>query len=171
MKSGQADIPPSLAPKMLSMMNALDELQSTFAPFVSKPHTELFGKLNALERAKAHVMEAYTVNALFWALIKMSSDSDAEQAEKDLKAEMGRIKEAQKRIADLEARANMQRIDRAAARRFIQHGLGSSDKRKSNAPVAKEEEEEDHNNPGSAPLNTKPKKRSKLQANIDSSWQ
>ncbi|KAA0185740.1 hypothetical protein HAZT_HAZT007107, partial [Hyalella azteca] len=125
----KTDIPPSLAPKMLAMMKAIDELKTGLSPIVSKPHHEVLAKLDHLERAKIHIMESYTLNALFWALIKLSSDSDAEQLEKDIKTELGRIKGVQQRVAELEARASMQRIDQAAARRFINHGLGTSGKR------------------------------------------
>ncbi|XP_018010254.1 nuclear nucleic acid-binding protein C1D [Hyalella azteca] len=158
----KTDIPPSLAPKMLAMMKAIDELKTGLSPIVSKPHHEVLAKLDHLERAKIHIMESYTLNALFWALIKLSSDSDAEQLEKDIKTELGRIKGVQQRVAELEARASMQRIDQAAARRFINHGLGTSGKRKKKSSIAKEEE---------VSTVQMPKKRSKLQDDINSSWQ
>jgi len=61
--------------------------------------------------------------------MKMSGQTDISHIEADCKLEMGRIKTAQKKISEIEARANMQRIDREAANRFIHHGLGKSIKR------------------------------------------
>lgn len=42
----------------------------------------------------------------------------------DYKIEMSRLREAQGRIAEIEARAHRQRINTQAASRFIEHGLG-----------------------------------------------
>ena len=61
--------------------------------------------------------------------MKMSSDSDLESLESDCKLEMNRFKEAQKKLAEIEARERMQRIDQDAVRRFVHHGLGKPMKR------------------------------------------
>ena len=73
-------------------------------------------------------------DVLFTAQMKLSGETDLTQLEADYKVEMGRIKEAQGRVGELEARANMQRIDRAAARRFVQHGLGLSRRKRGEWP-------------------------------------
>lgn len=48
----------------------------------------------------------------------------------DYKVEMGRLKETQTRIAEVEARAHRSRVDSQAASRFIRHGLGLNTRNK-----------------------------------------
>lgn len=69
------------------------------------------------------------LSLLVTALVKISNDVDTAKIEEDVKLEMMRLKKAQDRLSEIEARSRMQRIDREAARRFVQHGLGKPNKR------------------------------------------
>ncbi|KAG0719515.1 Nuclear nucleic acid-binding protein C1D [Chionoecetes opilio] len=85
-------------------------------------------RLSPLERAKAGMMEVYTINSLFWMLMKSSGEEIDETLREDYKIEMGRLKDAQGRLAEVEARAQRQPVDTRAAARFIRRGLGISTK-------------------------------------------
>ncbi|XP_063590819.1 nuclear nucleic acid-binding protein C1D-like [Penaeus indicus] len=124
--SSQGDFPPGMAPKMLNMLKELDGIEKELQPLISQPYHEVLRKLSPQEKAKVGMMEIYGINSLFWVLMKTSSEDIASTLRDDYKVEMQRLRETQERIAELEARANMQHIDKQAAKRFINHALGKN---------------------------------------------
>lgn len=113
-----------MAPKMLKLVKVLNDLESKMKPLISKPHHEVLRKLSPLERAKVGLMEVYTINSLFWVLMKTSGEDIDSTLRDDYKVEMGRLKETQSRLVEVEARSQRQRVDTQVASRMIQHGLG-----------------------------------------------
>ncbi|KAK7084049.1 hypothetical protein SK128_007586 [Halocaridina rubra] len=122
--NSQAEFPPGMAPKMLKIVKILSELENKLQPLISKPYHEVLTKMPPMERAKMGMMELYTVNTLFWSLMRTSGEEVDTTLKDDYKIEMGRLKETQSRLAELEARSRRQRMDLEAASRFIHHGLG-----------------------------------------------
>ncbi|XP_045601271.1 nuclear nucleic acid-binding protein C1D [Procambarus clarkii] len=119
----QGDFPPGMAPKMLNLLKIIDSLEKDLTPLISHPYHEVLNKLLSLERAKIGMMEIYTINSLFWVLMRTSGEDIDASLRDDYKVEMGRLKETQARIAEIEARAHRPTLDRPAAARFIRHGL------------------------------------------------
>ncbi|KAK3888408.1 hypothetical protein Pcinc_007536 [Petrolisthes cinctipes] len=76
-------------------------------------------ELSALERGKIGMMEVYTINSLFWVLMKVSGEDTDSSLRDDWKVEMGRLKETQGRLAEVEARLNRPPRDTQAATRII----------------------------------------------------
>lgn len=126
--SSQGDFPPGMAPKMLNMLKELDSIEKELQPLISQPYHEVLRKLSPQEKAKVGMMEIYGINSLFWVLMKTSSEDIVSALRDDYKVEMQRLRETQERIAELEARANMQHIDKQAAKRFITHALAKNKK-------------------------------------------
>lgn len=60
--------------------------------------------------------------------MKASGEEMDETLRDDYKVEMGRLKDTQGRLAEVEARAQRQPVDTRAAARFIRRGLGISTK-------------------------------------------
>lgn len=118
------DFPQGMAPKMLNLLKVVDGLEKDLAPLISRPYHEVFSKLSPLDRAKIGMMEIYTINALFWVLMRTSGEDTAATLREDCKVEMARLKETQARISEIEARAHRQRLNTEAAARFISRGLG-----------------------------------------------
>lgn len=53
---GQPDIPPSLAPKMLAMMKAIDALQNGLEPLTKQPHHEVLAKVSLNIQLARHLL-------------------------------------------------------------------------------------------------------------------
>ncbi|XP_076069509.1 nuclear nucleic acid-binding protein C1D-like [Oratosquilla oratoria] len=126
---GLEDFPPGMAPRILSMTKAVNQLEENLEQLVSLPSHEVHEQLSPVERAKLGMLEIYAINSLFWVLMKTSGEDVDQSLREDYKVEMGRLKEAQGRLSELEARAHRSTIDRQAAGRFIRRGLGHSTRR------------------------------------------
>ncbi|XP_042215013.1 nuclear nucleic acid-binding protein C1D-like [Homarus americanus] len=120
----QEDFPYGMAPKMLNMLQVVDKIEKDLTPLISRPYYEVLNKLPPLDRAKIGMMEIYTINSLFWVLMRTSGEDIDLTLREDSKVEMNRLKETQARIGEVEARAHRQRLDTEVASRFIRHGLG-----------------------------------------------
>ncbi|XP_068225390.1 transcriptional regulator ATRX homolog [Palaemon carinicauda] len=125
----QPEFPKGMAPKMLRLVKVLNDLESKVEPLISKQHHDVLSKLSPAERAKVGLMEVYTINSLFWVLMKTSGENIDTTLRDDYKLEMGRLKETQGKLAELEARAQRPPIDVRAAARFIHRGLGINQRR------------------------------------------
>ncbi|XP_071542208.1 nuclear nucleic acid-binding protein C1D-like [Panulirus ornatus] len=123
-ETSHEDVPPGMAPKMLNLLKVVDKLERDLKPLISRQYYEVLNKLLPLERAKIGMMEIYTINSLFWVLMRTVGEDVDSSLRDDYKVEMGRLKETQARIAQVEARANRCQVDTQAAARFIRHGLG-----------------------------------------------
>uniref|UniRef100_A0A0N7ZCP4 Nuclear nucleic acid-binding protein C1D n=1 Tax=Scylla olivacea TaxID=85551 RepID=A0A0N7ZCP4_SCYOL len=122
------EFPPGMAPKMLSLLKSVTTLKQDLKSLLAQPYHEAFSKLSPLERAKVGMMEIYTINSLFWVLMKASGEEMEETLRDDYKVEMGRLRDTQGRLAEVEARAQRPATDTRAAARFIRQGLGITTK-------------------------------------------
>jgi len=131
------EFPPGMAPKILNLMKNLKQLEENLKPLTAKPYHEILSKLSPLEKSKVGIMEVYSINTLFWVLMRTSGEDVDPTLKDDYRLEMNRLKELQSRLSEVEARAGRARIDRKAAGRFIRHGLGK------NTREEREEEDDD----------------------------
>ncbi|XP_045112089.1 nuclear nucleic acid-binding protein C1D-like [Portunus trituberculatus] len=118
------EFPPGMAPKMLSLLKSVTTLEQDLKPLLAQPYHEAFSKLSPLERAKVGMMEIYTINSLFWVLMKASGEEMDETLRDDYKVEMGRLRDTQGRLSEVEAREQRPATDARVAARFIRQGLG-----------------------------------------------
>lgn len=135
----EEEFPPGMAPKMLSLLKSVTSLEKDLKPLLARPYHEAFSKLSPLERAKVGMMEIYTINSLYWMLMKASGEDVDDSLRDDYKVEMGRLRDTQGRLAEVEARAQRQPTDARVAARFIRRGLGLSGDREEESATADED--------------------------------
>ncbi|CAL4059502.1 unnamed protein product [Meganyctiphanes norvegica] len=123
------DFPPGMAPKILSLLKNLKQLEDNLKPLTAKPYHDILSTLSPLEKSKVGIMEVYSINTLYWVLMRISGEDVDTTLKDDYRVEMNRLKEIQSRLSEVERRAGRTRIDRQAAGRFIRQGLGRSARR------------------------------------------
>ena len=71
-------------------------------------------------RANMDLMSAYTLNSLFWMLLKTMGVNPGET---NVKQELDRVKEAMKRCKEIKEKEKRGKVDQAAAKRLVTSGL------------------------------------------------
>jgi exosome complex protein LRP1 len=108
----------------------IDELTSTLSPLLTPSLSTTSATLPLLEKAKLHVLAAYSIESLLFSAL-LASGTDAKSH--PLFAELGRLKKYFAKIKDAEeftatAGAPRARLDVGAAQRFIKHGLSGNER-------------------------------------------
>ncbi|KAJ4340245.1 hypothetical protein N0V95_007539 [Ascochyta clinopodiicola] len=108
----------------------IDELSSTLTPLLPPNSlSETSASLPLLEKAKLHVLAAYSIESLLFSTL-LASGADAKSHA--LFAELARLKGYFTKIKDAEAHIGREekraRLDVGAAQRFIKHGLAGNER-------------------------------------------
>eukprot|EP00088_Acartia_fossae_P007137 TRINITY_DN13321_c0_g1_i1.p1 TRINITY_DN13321_c0_g1~~TRINITY_DN13321_c0_g1_i1.p1 ORF type:complete len:164 (+),score=43.66 TRINITY_DN13321_c0_g1_i1:49-540(+) len=114
------DFPQELVDVVKKLNISLDNLDEGFADLLSHNRTEMYESMDPLTRAKVDIVSLYSINSLFWMLLKTLGHNP--QAS-DMKAELGRVQGAIKRCKEIQDREKRGKVDQQAAKRMITSGL------------------------------------------------
>merc|ERR1712130_713088 len=114
------DFPEELRETVKRLEAGLEGLQEGFSPLVQQNRSDFYQDLDALTRAKLDLVSLYSINSLFWILIKTLGHNP--QAS-DVKTELGRVRTAIARCKEIEDRAKRPRVEQDAAKRMVTSGL------------------------------------------------
>ena len=115
-----SDFPEELTDVVKSFHDSLTTVKTQLDLLQTVPRTELYEKLDPMGRASMDLMSAYTVNSLFWMLLKTMGVNPSET---NVKQELDRVKEAMKRCKEIKDKEKRGKVDQGAARRLVTSGL------------------------------------------------
>ncbi|KAK3217500.1 hypothetical protein GRF29_1g3240378 [Pseudopithomyces chartarum] len=124
------------------LADTIDDLSSALSPLLSTPLHTLTSTLPTLDKAKFHILTAYTIESLFFQALQ-ASGADAKSHR--VFAEIARLKNYYAKVKAAEAAGEGKggpttKLDKDAAARFIRHGLAGNERydREREERVAKE---------------------------------
>ncbi|KAJ4286761.1 hypothetical protein N0V90_013013 [Kalmusia sp. IMI 367209] len=105
----------------------IDDLTTALDPLLSTPLPTLTRTLPTLDKAKLHILAAYTLESLLFSALQASG---ANAKEHRVFAELARLKNYFAKIKAAEAAGEKptSRLDKGAAERFIRHGLAGNER-------------------------------------------
>ena len=115
-----SDFPEELTDVVKSFHDSLTTVKTQLDLLQTVPRTELYEKLDPMGRASMDLMSAYTVNSLFWMLLKTMGVNPSET---NVKQELDRVKEAMKRCKEIKDKEKRGKVDQGAAKRLVASGL------------------------------------------------
>ncbi|GAA99854.1 uncharacterized protein L969DRAFT_43341 [Mixia osmundae IAM 14324] len=110
---------------METFLTSFDTLDETLAPLLAKSLPDTLVNLTPLQKAKANVMLSYIINDLVWMFLKVQGHDAANHP---VMAQLKRVQGYFEKIkeAELGKAKPTQRLDRAAANRFISSAVKSA---------------------------------------------
>jgi len=119
-KFSDEDFPEELIETVKRFGSSLENLDTGFEDLLKLNRSELYEGLDPLTRAKLDIVSLYSVNSLFWMLMKTLGHNP--QAS-DMKTELGRVRGSIARCKEIQDREKRVRVDQGAAKRFVASGL------------------------------------------------
>ena len=138
------DFPEELTEVVKSFHDSLTQVKTQLDLLQTVPRTELYEKLDPMGRASMDLMSAYTVNSLFWMLLKTMGVNPSET---NVKQELDRVKEAMKRCKEIKDKEKRGKVDQGAARRLVTSGLWEPGQAKIRGGEEERERGEDYSPP------------------------
>lgn len=115
-----ANIPDEIKEKLASLDTALAQIETVFQPLLRTSQSELYEKLDAMDKAKLELAGVYTINSLFWTYLNICGVNPKEHG---VKQELDRIKSYMDRAKNIQDLAKAPKIDKAASKRFVKSAL------------------------------------------------
>jgi exosome complex protein LRP1 len=116
--------PSNLTPHLETLTNTLTTLSTALQPLTSTPTTQLASPLPLLDKAKLHVLTAYTIDSLLFAAVRLGRSS-AEARAHPVFAELARTRAYFEKIKEAEVGPEKPRlrVDKKAVGRFVKAGI------------------------------------------------
>ncbi|BDD63342.1 hypothetical protein MAP00_008243 [Monascus purpureus] len=116
-----------LFPLIERLDDNVDDLEEIFKPFLDLPLTATASKLPVLDKAKLHVLTTYALESLIFSYLRLQGVNAKEHP---VFRELTRVRQYFEKIKALETEPEKRSLmlDKAAAGRFIKHGLAGNDK-------------------------------------------
>jgi len=114
------DFPEELIETVKKFDLGLENLENGFEGLLKENRAELFENMDPLTRAKVDIVSLYSINSLFWMLLKTLGHNP--QAS-DVKAELGRVRSVISRCKEIQDREKRGRVNQGAAKRMVTSGL------------------------------------------------
>lgn len=110
--------------------STIDDLSDALSPILSTPLTSLNSTLPTLDKAKLHILTAYTLESLLFSALQASG---ADAKAHPIFPELARLKKYFGKVKDAEAAGEgkggpTSKLDKDAAARFIRHGLSGNER-------------------------------------------
>ncbi|KAJ5967385.1 hypothetical protein N7501_003633 [Penicillium viridicatum] len=119
--------PTDLLPLLEQLDDNVDDLEGVLQPLLASALLKNSNKLPVMDKAKLHVLITYTLESLIFSYLRLHG-VDAKQH--PVFRELTRVKQYFEKIKALETEPEERSmtLDKAAAGRFIKHGLAGNDK-------------------------------------------
>ncbi|KAJ5472544.1 hypothetical protein N7530_006545 [Penicillium desertorum] len=119
--------PTDLLPLLEQLDDNVDDLEGVLEPLLASTLVKSSNKLPVMDKAKLHVLITYTLESLIFSYLRLHG-VDAKQH--PVFRELTRVKQYFEKIKALETEPEERSmtLDKAAANRFIKHGLSGNDK-------------------------------------------
>ncbi|KGO71257.1 Sas10/Utp3/C1D [Penicillium italicum] len=119
--------PTDLLPLLEQLDDNVDDLEDVLQPLLASTLLKSSNKLPVMDKAKLHVLITYTLESLIFSYLRLHG-VDAKQH--PVFRELTRVKQYFEKIKVLETEPEERpmTLDKAAAGRFIKHGLAGNDK-------------------------------------------
>ncbi|KAJ5816802.1 hypothetical protein N7447_009035 [Penicillium robsamsonii] len=119
--------PTDLLPLLEQLDDNVDDLEEVLQPILASTLLKSSNKLPVMDKAKLHVLITYTLESLIFSYLRLHG-VDAKQH--PVFRELTRVKQYFEKIKALETEPEERpmALDKAAAGRFIKHGLAGNDK-------------------------------------------
>ncbi|CAI7575410.1 unnamed protein product [Penicillium glandicola] len=119
--------PTDLLPLLEQLDDNVDDLEGVLQPLLASTLLKSSNKLPVMDKAKLHVLITYTLESLIFSYLRLHG-VDAKQH--PVFRELTRVKQYFEKIKVLETEPEERpmTLDKAAAGRFIKHGLAGNDK-------------------------------------------
>ncbi|OQE78471.1 hypothetical protein PENNAL_c0056G06278 [Penicillium nalgiovense] len=119
--------PTDLLPLLEQLDDNVDDLEGVLEPLLAGTLVKSSSKLPVMDKAKLHVLITYTLESLIFSYLRLHG-VDAKQH--PVFRELTRVKQYFEKIRALETEPEERSmtLDKAAASRFIKHGLSGNDK-------------------------------------------
>ncbi|CAG8050714.1 unnamed protein product [Penicillium nalgiovense] len=119
--------PTDLLPLLEQLDDNVDDLEGVLEPLLAGTLVKSSSKLPVMDKAKLHVLITYTLESLIFSYLRLHG-VDAKQH--PVFRELTRVKQYFEKIKALETEPEERSmtLDKAAASRFIKHGLSGNDK-------------------------------------------
>ncbi|KAJ5118635.1 hypothetical protein N7448_010340 [Penicillium atrosanguineum] len=116
-----------LFPLLEQLDDNVDDLEDVLQPFLGQSLSKTSKNLPVMDKAKLHVLITYTLESLIFSYLRLHG-IDAKQH--SVFRELTRVKQYFDKIKDLETEPEQRTmtLDKAAAGRFIKHGLAGNNK-------------------------------------------
>ncbi|KAK3603069.1 hypothetical protein CHS0354_015764 [Potamilus streckersoni] len=130
-------IPPEVKQKITNLDKILSEVEERLKPFLDIPHNELIAELSPLDKAKADLVAAYSINSLFWMYLNICGVNPKDHG---IKQELDRIRSYMNRVKEIQDKALAPKIDVKATKRFVKSALwqAAHNKKEADATTSKE---------------------------------
>ncbi|KAF2440244.1 hypothetical protein P171DRAFT_368494, partial [Karstenula rhodostoma CBS 690.94] len=110
----------------------IDDLTDALAPLLASPLPSLTATLPTLDKAKLHILTAYTLESLLFSALQASgADAKSHRVFPELarlKTYFGKVTAAEAAGEGKGAQGPATRLDKDAAARFIRHGLSGNER-------------------------------------------
>ncbi|KAJ5965890.1 Sas10/Utp3/C1D [Penicillium waksmanii] len=118
---------PDLMPLLEQLEDNVDDLEEVLEPVLGQSLAKLSKNLPVMDRAKIHVLITYTLESLIFSYLRLKG-VDAKQH--PVFRELTRVRQYFEKIKALETEPEQptMKLDKAAAGRFIKHGLAGNNK-------------------------------------------
>ncbi|KAL1612110.1 hypothetical protein SLS60_000333 [Paraconiothyrium brasiliense] len=114
------------------LASTIDDLEEALSPLLASPLPKLTSTLPTLDKAKLHILTAYTLESLLFSALQASgADAKAHRIFPELarlKTYFGKVKAAEAAGEGKGAPGPSTKLDKDAAARFIRHGLSGNEK-------------------------------------------
>ncbi|KAJ5555570.1 hypothetical protein N7535_008005 [Penicillium sp. DV-2018c] len=116
-----------LLPLLEQLDDNVDDLEDILQPILSSSLLKSSDKLPVMDKARLHVFMAYTLESLIFSFLRLHRDDAKEHP---VFRELTRVRQYFEKIQALETEPEERNLalDKAAAGRFIKHGLAGNDK-------------------------------------------
>ncbi|RAL10562.1 Sas10/Utp3/C1D family protein [Aspergillus homomorphus CBS 101889] len=116
-----------LLPLLEQLDDNIDDLQEILQPVLDSSVVKASNNLPVLDKAKFHVLVTYALESLIFSWLRLHG---ANAKEHPVFRELTRVKQYFEKIKELETEPEQRtlKLDKAAAARFIKHGLAGNDK-------------------------------------------
>ncbi|KAL3874273.1 hypothetical protein ACJMK2_037313 [Sinanodonta woodiana] len=116
----ESSIPPEVKQKIANLDKILSEVEERLKPFLDTPYNELIAELNPLDKAKADLVAAYSINSLFWMYLNICGVNPKDHG---IKQELDRIRSYMNRVKEIQDKALAPKLDVKATKRFVKSAL------------------------------------------------
>ncbi|MDI1486972.1 MAG: hypothetical protein OHK93_006234 [Ramalina farinacea] len=117
----------NLVPLIEALDNDIDDLEEALSPLLKASWSEYGSKLPVLDKAQLYILITYAIESMIFSYLRLNGVNAKEHP---IFRELTRVKQYFSKVNSAESSGSKRnaQLDKAAAGRFIKHGLAGNDK-------------------------------------------